>query len=269
MGQLHDAPDVDGFLDLGNQRVVPLPGDCTFYGRDEAEVPLGLLELAAPGKVTKHGQTGGGLNLRLAERQMSRTADAVEDDAGHVQVGVEHLIAQHLGGDAAGDLGGVGDQEHRRAQQLGKLGGGAFLIETGMAVEQAHDSLDDGNLPSRRRLAVKLQHRGMRQQPGVEVAGGDTASNLVIGRVNVVRPGLEGLHSIASPGQRAHDACGDGGLAYPAAYTGYHYGWSHVFSPLIPLYWILAPALPNAEIAHHLTLTCRPLFIADRRLREP
>ena len=127
-------------------------------------------------------QTGGGLDLRLAERQVGRTADAVEDDAGHVQVGLEHLIAQHLGGDAAGDLGGVGHQQHRRAQQHGKLGGGAFLVETGMAVERAHDSLDDGYLPSRRRPAVDLQHRGTGQQPGVEVAGGDTAGNLVTGR---------------------------------------------------------------------------------------
>ena len=163
-------------------------------------MPLGLLEFGAPGQVAKHGQAGGGLDLRLAERQVSRAADTIEDHAGQVQVGVELLVAQHLGGHAAGDHGGVGHQQHRRAQQLGKLGGGAFFIQAGVAVEQAHDALDDGNLPSRRRLAVELQHRGMGQEPGVEVAGRNATGDLVVRRVYVVRPGLEGLHAVAPAG---------------------------------------------------------------------
>ena len=89
---------------------------------------LGLLEFGAAGEVAQHREAGGGFDLGLAELQVGGAGDAVEDYAGEVQGGVEALVAQHFGGDAAGYFGGVGHQQHRGAQQFGELGGGAFLI---------------------------------------------------------------------------------------------------------------------------------------------
>ena len=86
-------------------------------------MPLRLLELSAAGQVAQHGQAGGGLDLGLAELQVPVAGDSVEDDPGHVQGRVELLVAQHLGGHAARDLGCVGYQYDRSANQLCQLGG--------------------------------------------------------------------------------------------------------------------------------------------------
>ena len=92
-----------------------------------------------------------------------------------------------------------------------------------MAVEQSHHALDYGNIPRRRRFAVQLQGGGVGQQPGIKVAGWDAAGQLVVGGVDVVGAGLEGLHGVAAAGERAHNAGGDGGFAHAATNPGDYY----------------------------------------------
>jgi hypothetical protein len=90
-------------------------------------VALRLNQLIPLGQVAQHRKAGGGLDLRSAELQVPRPADTVEDNPGDAQAGIELLVAQHLGGHAAGDLAGIGHQNHRGRQQFGQLGGRAFL----------------------------------------------------------------------------------------------------------------------------------------------
>ncbi len=56
------------------------------------------------------------------------------------------MEAQHLGRHATGDLGGVGDENHRSAQQLGQLGGRALFGQAGMPVEDTHDTFHHGDI---------------------------------------------------------------------------------------------------------------------------
>ena len=111
-----------------------------------------LLEVGPSRQVAQDRQTGGRLDLGLAELQVARAAHPVEYDTGDAQAGVELLVAQDLGGHAAGDLGGVGDQNDRRAQELGQLGCGAFFIQAGVAVEHPHHTFHHRDLAAARSL---------------------------------------------------------------------------------------------------------------------
>ena len=223
-----DGIEVDGLLDLGVEGVVPVVEDGALRGGDEAQVPLRLHQVVAPGQPTHHGQAGGRLDLRLAELQVPLAAHAVEDYAGHAQVGVELLVAEHLGGHAAGHLAGVGDQDHRGVQELGQLCGGTVLVQGRVAVEHAHDALDHGDVGGAGGPVEQLGDHGMGQQPGVQVAGGHAARDGVVRGVDVVGAGLEGLDPPAAAGQRAHDAAGDGGLAHAGANAGDDNGGGHI-----------------------------------------
>ena len=235
---------------------------------------FGLLEFRAAGQIAQYRNAGSGLYLRLAECEVPFAGDAVQYDAGQVHAGVELLVAQYLGGHAAGHCRGVGHQYDGGAEELGQLGRGAFLVEAGMAVEHAHDPLHHGDLAAGGRLGVQLQHRAMRKQPGIQVPRGNAAGDLMVGGVDVVRPGLEGLDGVAAAGQRAHDAGGDGGLAHPAANPGYYDCWSHAPYSRHPCQKSLTPFLPNATIAQHSPRGSKPppkdqgLLVFTRHSRE-
>ena len=82
-------------------------------------MPLRLVESVFAGEVAQDRQAGGGFNLGLAKVHVAGAADAVEDNAGNSQGGVELLVAEDFGGDAAGDFGGVGDQDDRGVEEFG------------------------------------------------------------------------------------------------------------------------------------------------------
>ena len=191
---------------------------------------LGLDQVVAAGKPAHHGQAGGGLDLRLAELQVPLAAHAVEDHAGDAQVGVELLVAQDLGGHAAGHLAGIGDQDHRSVQQLGQLSRGAILVQRGVAVEDAHDTLDHGDVRRAGRPVEQLGDHRMGQHPGVQVPRRHATGDGVIRGVDVVGAGLEGLDPQTTAGQGAHDAAGDGGLADAGANAGDYDGRGHLNS---------------------------------------
>ena len=96
-----------------------------------------------------------------------------------------------------------------------------------MAVENTHHTLYHRHLFLARGPLIKLQHRGVGQQPGIKVSARHAASQGVVAGVDVVGAGLERLHRQAPPDQRAHDAGGDGGLTHPAAHSGYYYRRRH------------------------------------------
>ena len=65
----------------------------------------------------------------------------------------------------------------------------------------------------------------MRQEPGIQVPAGHATRYLMVGRVNVVRAGLEGLHFVTASSERSHDSGGDGGLTYAASDSGDYDRW--------------------------------------------
>ena len=70
-------------------------------------------------------------------------ADAVEDHASDLDVGIEGAIAVHDRGRRARHRGGVHDQQHGRVQQLRDVRGRGQLTTPRGAVEESHDAFDD------------------------------------------------------------------------------------------------------------------------------
>ena len=183
-------------------------------------MPLRLYQFVPARQVAQDRQAGSGGDLRLAKVQMAGAADAVEDNAGQAQGRVKLLIAEDFGGHAAGHFAGVGNQNDRGVQQFRQLRRGAVFGQGIVAVVEAHHALDDGDFFRSDSAAEQFGHGGRRQQPGIQVAGGDAAGELMIGGVNVVGAGLKGLHGIAAAGQGGHNPGGDSGFAHAAAYPG-------------------------------------------------
>ena len=116
-----------------------------------------------------------------------------------------------------------------------------------MAVEHPHDTFYHGNIASGAGPLEQFKHRRVVAEPGVQVAAGHAAGHFMVGGVDIVGAGLEGLHLEAATGQRSHDAGGDGGLAHPAAHSRYYDGCGHFVSPVPVSRWLSG--------AHY---TCRP-----------
>jgi hypothetical protein len=77
---------------------------------------------------------------------VDRTARAVEDDTGQLEVRVEPLEAQHHGRGTADECPGVQHQHHRRTEPPGNLRRRAILRHPIGPVEAAHDTLDHGQI---------------------------------------------------------------------------------------------------------------------------
>ena len=263
---LEDTAHIDGLFNLLYQGVVPLAGNRAFHRGNQSQVPLRLDQCLVAGKVSQHRQAGGGLDLGFAKLQVAGAADTVQDNAGQVQTGIKQLVAQNLGGDAAGDFGSVGHQHDRRVDQLGQLGGGAFLVQAGVAVEDAHHALHHRHLSFAGGPLKKLQHRGVGQQPGIQVPARNAAGQGMVTGVDIVGAGLEGLHRQAPAGQRAHDAGGDGGLAHPATHAGNHHGSRHYLrSPLLRAVRGIAFGLSNPPRGLRLS----PVILAAAGIQSP
>ena len=199
-GDAEDGVQVDGLLNLGIEGVVPLGGHGAFHGGNEAEMAFRLGQVVAAGEPADDGEAGGGFNLGLAEFQVAGAAHAVEDDAGDAEGRVKLLVAEDFGGHAAGDLAGVGNQDDGGVQELGEFGGGAVLVQGGVAVVEAHYAFDDGEVGAGGGAVEQFDGHRVGQQPGVQVAGGYAAGEAVVGGVDVIGAGFEGLDAAAAAG---------------------------------------------------------------------
>ncbi len=77
-------------------------------------------------------------------------ADAVQDDAGDAQFRVEGRVAVDHRGHRAGHRPRVHDEHDWRAEELGDVGGRGELPAAALAVEEAHDALDDRDVGAAR-----------------------------------------------------------------------------------------------------------------------
>ena len=91
-----------------------------------------------------------------------------------------------------------------------------------MAVENPHDTLNHRDIPPGSSPLKQLKDRCVIAEPGVQVAAGHAASQLMVRGVYVIWACLEWLDLEAAAGQSAHDAGGDRGLAHAAPYSRYY-----------------------------------------------
>ena len=138
--------EVAARLDRGAELGERLPRARLALGRrHEAEVALGRGEgvVAAQDAEHRHAERLDGL---AQQQRVALAADAVEDHAGDVDLGVVAGVAVDDGRCGARERGGVEDEHDGRAQELGHVGGGGQLAAARRAVVEAHDALDDGDV---------------------------------------------------------------------------------------------------------------------------
>ena len=162
-----------------------------------------------------------GARHRLGEpAAVDRTARTVEDHAGHLEVGIEALEAEHNGGGAPRKRPGVNDQHHRRGQPLGNLRRGAVFAEPVGAVETTHDALNEGEIGLRGALADAGHDLLTPAHPTIEVIGGPAGGQRVIGRIDEVRAHLESLHCEPAATQRLEQPQRHRGFAHTTRNAG-------------------------------------------------
>ena len=179
--------------------------------RHEAEMALRRGHAAVAAQRPEHGDAEVG--ERLAEELLVVIrADAVEDHAGHPDVGIEGAIAVHDRGRRARHRGGVHDQQHGRVQQLRDVSGRGQLTTPRGAVEESHDAFHDCEVGALLPVPRERRNQLGTAQKGVEVAPRPSGGERVVARIDVVGPDLEALHDAPSRAQRADQAAGHGGL---------------------------------------------------------
>ena len=117
----------------------------------EAEMALGRGHALVAAQRAEHGHADAGQRV-AQELLVVIRADAVEDHAGDLHVGIERAVAVHDRGRRTRHRGGVHDEQHRRVEQLRDVRGRGQLAAPGGAVEEPHDALDDRHVrPGSRR----------------------------------------------------------------------------------------------------------------------
>ena len=182
--------------------------------RDEAEVALGHLQLGVAGQRAEHRD----VRQRLAQqRGVGLAADAVEDHARDVHVGVERAIAVDDRRDRARHRGRVDDQHDRCMEQLRHVGGRGQLAPPGCAVIEPHHTLDDGDVRAVRAVVEQRRDELRAGQERVEVATRAAGRERVVAGVDEVRADLERRRLVAALGERGDQPAGDGRLARAGA----------------------------------------------------
>jgi hypothetical protein len=153
------------------------------------------------------------------EARVRGAAHPVGDDAGHAQIAIERLEAEHDRARAAGQGRGVEHEQHRRVEPPGDLGRGAIRADTVHAVEAAHHALDHDDVGVPRSLRDRVEHALAPAHPAVEVVRRPAGHSRVQTGIDEVGPDLEGLHGEPTAAQRLEQPEGDRGLAHPAGHT--------------------------------------------------
>ena len=98
---------------------------------------------------------------------MRLAGDAVEHDAGEIEVRIEALEAQHDRAGTPRHRPGVDDQDHRSAEPFRHLGGRTLVAHGAAAVEAAHDALDEGQVRVGSVTRDHIAHKLARAEPAV------------------------------------------------------------------------------------------------------
>src|SRR5207248_11405811 len=114
----------------------------------------------------------------------------------------------------------IDNQQHRTVEQPSQLGRAGAVILGRAAVEQAHDTLDNGNVGAVARSLEEGPQRVGWHEPGVEVAAWPPRGGGVVRGIDVVRAGFERLDGQAASAQGRDDGGSDRGFAYAASGSG-------------------------------------------------
>jgi hypothetical protein len=230
-GQAPDGRHVEVFL----RHVGQLPDRFVLLRvlrrRHEPEMPLRQQRAGHPRHGPEHGHAADPLDGVANDRLVSPAADPVEHDAPHGDLAIETLAAQYDGGDRACCLRAINDEDHRGLQEPRQPGRavGALGVH---AVVQPAVALDDGDVGIGRGRGQRPRGSVRRHEKQVEVPTGRAGGRREPGRVDVVRPLLEGRHVVAPPTPRGSEPEGDERLAAAPAHPGdQNPGDSHGITP--------------------------------------
>ena len=107
-------------------------------------------------------------------------------------------------------------QHRRRVEPQRDFRGRPGQRRRTFAVEQSHDSFDDGHVGILDTARENLQVRFSRQHPAVQIAARSTRGRLMESRIDKVGADFEPLHAKTAPMKRSHDSSCNGGLASAA-----------------------------------------------------
>ena len=150
---------------------------------------------------------------------MGFAVDAIDDNAGDIQAGVEVLKSHHRGGDGGGNRFAIYQQNDRTAELFSHRGGAAVVRVGTEAVIQPHHALNDRDIrPLHPFAKQRIEHR-FREHKAVEVAGSDAADGGVPAGIEVVRADFAGLNPHTALLQQAEQTKRNGGFTTTAAGT--------------------------------------------------
>src|ERR1017187_6595887 len=122
---------------------------------------------------------------------MRARTDAVADDAGHRNGGIEARETRGHRGDRTRDARGVNDENNRRPEPLRNLGARALVAVWRRRIEQTHHPFDHRDVGARGRARKSRDHRIAIHHPAVEVMRANAGGAFVIGGIEIVRAALE------------------------------------------------------------------------------
>jgi len=139
----------------------------------------------------------------------------VGHDARHPDLALEGGKALHDGGKAPGHSVDVGHQDHGGPEPCGDLGRASLEAVVPGPVEKPHDPLDDGDVGIGRGASHEPLHVIASHHPSVEVVAGPSRGDGKVGRIQEIRPDLEGLDPRSPAAKRRHE--GEGERRFPHA----------------------------------------------------
>jgi hypothetical protein len=107
----------------------------------------------------------------------------------------------------------IHDEEDRRVQELGDVGGRGELPTPALAVEETHYAFHDGDVGPTGAVGEERAYEVRAGEEDVEVAAGPPGGERVVGRIYEVRADLEGGDFEALHAKGRHEARSDGGLS--------------------------------------------------------
>jgi hypothetical protein len=167
-------------------------------------------------------------------RRVAIGTDPVQHDAGDAHRTVERREPVHQRGDRARHRGGIDDQNDRRLEQPGHVGGrGSNTV--GCPVEQSHHSLDDQDVAARCRASGERRDRLGAAHPRIEVAGAAPGRRRVIAGIDEVGTHLCRGRPVTGIDERAQQAGRHRRLADPRMRAGDdEAGTEHRHVPRLP-----------------------------------
>ena len=175
-----------------------------FLDRCKTEVTLGQRKRSVAPQCTVDTQ----INAchRLTDHLLMRlTAKTVEEHSREIQCAVIGAETECRRRRRCTNRLCINDEEDGGAQSLCNCSSRADAAPS--AVIEPHDTLDDGDIRTRTFACENLRQPILGNKPGVQIMSRTAARELVIAKINVVRPHLERLHTKTTRAQSREKPC--------------------------------------------------------------